>query len=250
MGRAKGTPISRRGLMCGGTCSILTLMLSGCTQPRTDASAAKPVTGSTFAFDTYCTFGVYGDDTAPARLADACAHFDALFDLYDEKSDIARINAAAGEPVRVHADTVDLLLAAKTYCEQADGLFDVTIGAVSTLWDFTEDVRPAPEAIADALPHVDWRCIEIDEEALTVRLADPQAKLDLGGIAKGYVADRLCDLLRDETSATGAALSLGGNIALFGEKPNGEPGKPASAIPTTRAATPWWAPRASREGRW
>ena len=36
-----------------------------------------------------------------------------------------------------------------------------------------------------ALPHVDWRCIEIDEEALTVRLADPQAKLDLGGIAKG-----------------------------------------------------------------
>lgn len=223
MGRAKGTPISRRGLMCGGTCSILTLMLSGCTQPRTDASAAKPVTGSTFAFDTYCTFGVYGDDTAPARLADACAHFDALFDLYDEKSDIARINAAAGEPVRVHADTVDLLLAAKTYCEQADGLFDVTIGAVSTLWDFTEGVRPAPEAIAGALPHVDWRCIEIDEEALTVRLADPQAKLDLGGIAKGYVADRLCDLLRDETNATGAVLSLGGNIALFGEKPNGEP---------------------------
>lgn len=56
-----------------------------------------------------------------------------------------------------------------------------------------------------------------------MRLADPQAKLDLGGIAKGYVADRLCDLLRDETNATGAVLSLGGNIALFGEKPNGEP---------------------------
>ena len=45
----------------------------------------------------------------------------------------------------------------------------------------------------------------------------------MGGIAKGYVADRLCDLLRDETSATGAVLSLGGNIALFGEKPSGEP---------------------------
>ena len=96
MDRAKGTPISRRDLMCGGTCSVLALMLSGCTQPKSDASAAKPITGSTFAFDTYCTFGVYGDDTAPARLADACAHFDALFDLYDEKSDIARINAAAG----------------------------------------------------------------------------------------------------------------------------------------------------------
>lgn len=223
MDREKGTPISRRGLMCGGACSTLALLLSGCARPGSGASAAKPVTGSTFAFDTYCTFSVYGDDAAPARLAKACAHFDSLFDLYDEKSDIARINAAAGKPVRVHADTIDLLLAAKTYCEQADGLFDITIGAVSTLWDFTEGVRPAPETIADALPHVNWRCIEIDEEALTVRLADPQAKLDLGGIAKGYVADRLCDLLRDETSATGAVLSLGGNIALFGEKPNGEP---------------------------
>ncbi len=79
MGREKGAPISRRGLMHGSACSVIALMLSGCTRPKTDASAAKPVTGSTFAFDTYCTFGVYGDDTAPARLADACAHFDALF---------------------------------------------------------------------------------------------------------------------------------------------------------------------------
>lgn len=222
MDRAKGTPVSRRGLMCGGACSTLALLLSGCTQPGTGASAAKPVTGSTFAFDTYCTFSVYGDDTAPARLADACSRFDSLFDLYDDASDIARINAAGGAPVHVHTDTVDLLLASKTYCEQTDGLFDITIGAVSTLWDFAEGVRPSPEVIADALPHVDWHCIEIDEEALTVRLADPRAKLDLGGIAKGYVADRLCEMLRTETSATGAVLSLGGNIALFGKKPSGE----------------------------
>lgn len=222
MDRGKGAPVSRRHFVRGGAGSALALLLSGCG--RTGGSAAaKPVTGSTFAFDTYCTFSVYGDDSAPARLADACAHFDELFDLYDEASDIARINAAAGEPCPVHADTVDLLLAAKAYCEQADGLFDITIGAVSTLWDFTEGVRPAPEAIADMLPHVDWRCLEVDEEALTVRLADPRAKLDLGGIAKGYVADRLCVLLHDETDATGAVISLGGNIALFGKKPNGEP---------------------------
>ena len=235
--------------MCGGACSTLALLLSGCARPGSGASAAKPVTGSTFAFDTYCTFSVYGDDAAPARLAKACAHFDSLFDLYDEKSDIARINAAAGKPVRVHADTIDLLLAAKTYCEQADGLFDITIGAVSTLWDFTEGVRPAPETIADALPHVNWRCIEIDEEALTVRLADPQAKLDLGGIAKGYVADRLCDLLRDETSATGACSRSAAISRCLGRSRTANPGKPASAIPTTPVATPWWAPRASREGR-
>lgn len=222
MARTGGPMLSRRSLICGAACSALAPMLHRCARPDAPAKA-KPVTGSTFAFDTYCTFGVYGDDAAPARLADACSHFDSLFDLYDETSDIARINAAGGAPVRVHADTVDLLLAAKAYCERADGLFDVTIGAVSTLWDFAEGVRPSPEAIAGALPHVDWRCIEMDEEVLTVRLTDPQAKLDLGGIAKGYVADRLCEILRTQTNATGAVLSLGGNIALFGEKPNGGP---------------------------
>ena len=65
--------------------------------------------------------------------------------------------------------------------------------------------------------------MEVDPAAKTVRLADPQAKLDLGGIAKGYVADRLCDLLARETSATGAVLSLGGNIAFWGRKPDGAP---------------------------
>ena len=177
-------------------------------------------------------------------------HFDSLFDLYDEKSDIARINAAAGKPVRVHADTIDLLLAAKTYCEQADGLFDITIGAVSTLWDFTEGVRPAPETIADALPHVNWRCIEIDEEALTVRLADPQAKLDLGASPRGmwptasaiYYATRRAP---PAPCSRSAAISR-----CLGRSRTANPGKPASAIPTTPVATPWWAPRASREGHW
>ena len=79
MDREKGTPISRRGLMCGGACSTLALLLSGCARPGSGASAAKPVTGSTFAFDTYCTFSVYGDDAAPARLAKACAHFCLLY---------------------------------------------------------------------------------------------------------------------------------------------------------------------------
>ena len=104
---------------------------------------------------------------------------------------------------------------------QLDGLFDITIGAVSTLWDFKKGVRPSDEAIAQALPHVGWQGVHVDEQAGTVTLDDPAAKLDLGGIAKGFVADRLIELLRDETNATAAVISLGGNIAYFGEKPGG-----------------------------
>lgn len=203
--------------------------LTGCAatpqaKRGTSDTAAEPATSSTFAFDTYCTFTVYGDDAAPALLARACARYDALFDLYDSESDIARINAAAGAPTTVDPATADIIKQALTYCEEADGRFDITIGAVSTLWDFEEGVRPADSEIARALPHVDWTCVQVDEtdtSAPTVTLTDPAAKLDLGGIAKGYIADKLCELLRDETDATAAAISLGSNIAYLGEKPDG-----------------------------
>lgn len=206
--------LTRRGLLA----AALMLPLVGCGE-RT----ARPVTSSTFAFDTYCTFTVYGDGTAPAKLASACARYDKLLSAYDADSDIGRINYADGAPVKVHAETVGLIQRALSFCAEADGLFDITIGAVSTLWDFRQGVRPTDGQVAEALAHVGWRGVAVDEAAGTVQLADPRAKLDLGGIAKGYVADRLCDLLREETDATAAVISLGGNIAYFGTKPDGEP---------------------------
>lgn len=219
--------LTRRALCAGAALSLPALLLAGCSgngrKPRQGASGAEASTGSTFAFDTYCTFTVYGDSGAPAKLSQACARYDALFDLYNESSDIARINSAAGACVSVDPATIDLLERALAFCESSQGLFDITIGAVSTLWDFTEKIRPSDEEIAQALPHVGWHCVEIDRERGMVCLADPAAKLDLGGIAKGYIADQLCDLLERDTKATGAVLSLGGNIAFFGQKPDGEP---------------------------
>ena len=219
--------LTRRQAVCA-TASIATLVaagLAGCSKSTNQTSASqgdssKPATGSTFAFDTYCTFTVWGDDTALSQLSAACAHYDELFDLYSPSSDIARINTAQGAATAVDPDTAQLIALALDYCAQADGLFDITIGAVSTLWDFERGVRPDDAAIADALQHVDWHGVEVDEESSTVRLTDPQAKLDLGGIAKGYIADRLCELLANKTKATAAVISLGGNIAFFGTKPD------------------------------
>lgn len=226
---APATVLSRRGALAAlaalaaGAC---TLPLAGCNDAGTSVSASSkdaPANGSTFAFDTYCSFTVYGDDTALARLSEACAHYDALFNGYDGESDIARINAAAGAPVEVDPACADIIAQALAWCEQADGLFDITIGAVSYLWDFEDGIKPSDDEIAAALTHVDWRGVHVDTKANTVQLDDPAARLDLGGIAKGYVADRLVELLRDETEASAAMISLGGNIALFGEKPDGSP---------------------------
>lgn len=223
-----GGGVTRRGLMAGAAASAGGMLFSGCSgtergiapEPN-GGGASQSSEGATFAFDTYCTFTVYGDDGAPAKLAQACARYDKLFDLYDASSDIARINASAGAPVDVDPETLELLRRALGFCESAPGLFDITIGSVSTLWDFKEGIRPADDLIAEALTHVNWRNVEIDDARGTVRLIDPKAKIDLGGIAKGFVADRLCELVQGETRARGAVISLGGNIAFCGEKPDG-----------------------------
>lgn len=234
------TAITRRALVrlsLRGVCGLAAISLAGACGPLLagcaaggdrkdagDADATAPATSSTFAFDTYCTFTAYGDDAAPALLAKACARYDALFDLYDPASDIARVNAAGGAPVAVDPETADAVEAALALSEELDGLFDITIGAVSTLWDFHEGVRPDDDAIAQALPHVDWRRVVVDRtdaEAPTIALGDASAKLDLGAIAKGFIADRLCRLVEDEADARAVALSLGGNIAYVGEKPDG-----------------------------
>ena len=221
------TPISRRTALATletGLLALAATLLQGCSSSggsRETAAQAQPSTGSTFAFDTYCTFTVYGDDGALAKLADACTRYHGLFDAYTATSDIARINAGAGAAVEVAPETIDLIEQALAYCAQADDLFDITIGAVSSLWDFKTGARPTDDAIAAALPHVNWRNVVVDAQAGTVRLADPAARIDVGGIAKGYVADRLCELLERETDATAAVISLGGNVAFFGEKPDG-----------------------------
>lgn len=209
------------GLATGAGLAVFTGAGSALVNLIDAARRPRPVTGSTFAFDTYCSFTVYGDDDALAKLTAACARYDALFNLYDEKSDIARINRSAGAPTAVDPETAAVIARALELSAQLDGLFDISIGAVSTLWNFDTKTRPSDEAIAAALPHVGWRGVHVDERSATVTLDDPEAKLDLGGIAKGFVADRLCELVRTETEASAAAISLGGNIAYVGGKPDG-----------------------------
>ena len=93
------TAISRRSAIVAAAAGIGGVAaLTGCS-PASSAPSDRPsdaVTGSTFAFDTFCTFTVYGDDEAPAKLSAACARYDKLFDLYDPASDIARVNDAGG----------------------------------------------------------------------------------------------------------------------------------------------------------
>lgn len=156
----------------------------------------------------------------------------ALADTYENMlsatvkgSDVWRINHSGGTPVTVSEDTISLLRTALRYAELTDGRVDPTILPVSELWNFGSDSTPhIPDdsALKEALTHVSYQSVSIEEN--TVTLADPQAAIDLGFIAKGYIADRMKDYLLEQ-GVQSACINLGGNVMTIGSKPDGSPFK-------------------------
>jgi thiamine biosynthesis lipoprotein len=189
-----------------------------------DAAAADvyltPATLTEFLFDTIIDIKAYCSQELLDSVYERLVFFEDIFSRTREGSDIYLINAAAGAPVEVHSETADIIARACSFSELSGGLFDITIGTVTCLWDFSEGVIPNPDELAAALGHIDYHNIKID--GTTVTLADPQTKLDLGGIAKGYIADDVVALLKDG-GCQSANVNLGGNVYVLGSKPDGSP---------------------------
>ena len=182
---------------------------------------SEPISDMRFMLSTVCTITLY-DTQDRAILSEAfelCAYYESLFSISETGSDIWRINQAGGVPVEVSVHTLEIIKTALVFCELSDGMFDITIGRLSWLWDFTGQTGiPSESEVADALATVDYRQLRIVDN--TVQLLNPETWLDLGGIAKGYIADRLADFLR-EKGVTSAVVDLGGNVITVGLKPKG-----------------------------
>ncbi len=203
-------------------CPLLLLLfcfLCGCQTTKRNF----PITKSGFALDTFITISIY--DSKDTAILDECF---TICNVYEKQlsrtiadSDIGKINASNGLPVQVSAETIDLLQKGIDYGNLSQGLFDITIAPASSLWDFTSGhpVLPKDSAIQEALPLISYRDILLDTEAHTVTLKNAGSAIDLGGIAKGYIADRIKDYLIKE-GITSAIIDLGGNILTIGLKPD------------------------------
>ncbi len=152
-----------------------------------------------------------------------CQRYENLFSVNIENSDVWRINNSGGSPVEVAEETLELIQYAKEYSELSQGVFDITVKPLSDLWDYNNPNPKIPQRdeIQDALKSVGYQNIEIQGNKIIVR---NNAKLELGGIAKGYIADKLVELLKNKGIKHGL-INLGGNIAVIGTKPDGSPWK-------------------------
>lgn len=192
-------------------------------------------------------------DAALVAARDRCLFFERAFSRTRDDSDIARAHAASPNAVPVSPQTAHLVRQALGYCERSRGKFDITMGTVTSLWNFHTGEVPSRLALARALPHVDYHHIVLDEDALsagvsrvpssnvpssksfqpTLAITDPQTILDLGGVAKGYIADDLADLFIAHGIGR-FVINLGGNVVVRGGRP-----ADASARPPVAAGSPW-----------
>lgn len=209
------------------------LLQTGCSQqPK-----ISPVSESGFYFDTVITLTLYESDwdhpegislSAPedvfTEVFALCERYEQTLSRTIEGSDIWNVNHAGGNPTPVSEDTFLLLQTALAYAELSGGLVDPTIAPATDLWDFSSSEHSLPDTtlLTEACTHIDYRNIILDEAHKTVTLADPAAALDLGFIAKGYIADRIRDYLRT-IGIEHAIINLGGNVLCIGNRPDNTP---------------------------
>lgn len=232
--------------------AALTLILILLIIPQTACTANEKSNANTgisktgFYLDTLCTITIFGLEDADGSLSqlddeerqrqilllitDAfklCDSYEKLLSKTIESSEIAKINNAGGKSVEVSEETAELIRKGIEYGEKSNGAFDITIGKATDLWGFREAEGdetsesgmvgkvPDEETLLEAMQHVDYKKVKIS--GCIVQLADSDMELDLGGIAKGYIADKVTEFLQ-ERGVTSAIIDLGGNIVAIGGK--------------------------------
>ena len=201
--------------------AAILLLCGGCTAEKIPPKLSEVG----FYLDTVIVLTAYVENSQVLKDAlEECGRYERLLSRTVEGSDVWRINHAKGEPVEVSEDTMQILRCAQEISEKSDGAFDVTIAPVSTMWNFTQDppVLPDAEEIARAAELVDYTRMKLEGNTVTL----PEGMMiDLGGIAKGYIADRVKEYLVNR-GVRYAILSFGGNIVAIGsEKPDRTPWK-------------------------
>lgn len=203
--------------------ALMAVSLAGCGWQTASPDEAQESI-QVIAMDTVMIFKVYGEKSTHAAYAaeDEVRRLEEVLSRTDAGSQVFALNHAGGQPVTVDGEVLRLLNAAGLYSEVTGGAFDVTIAPVVSAWGFAEDSFrvPSQSELEELLPHVGMEHVHA-QNGDSVWL-DQGTQIDLGGIAKGYVTDRIADLLA-ENDVPRATISLGGNVLAWGGRPDGTP---------------------------
>lgn len=175
-------------------------------------------------FDTAISVFSYADESQE-QFEQNCGQIEAIFDKYNRLFDIyheysgitnlCTVNKYAGEPIVVDSAIINLLMYAKECYYITNGEVNVMLGPVLKLW---KESTPTDNMLNEAAKHCNIENLIIDENSNTVLIADNQAIIDVGAIAKGYATEKVAEFLIQQ-GITSYIINAGGNVRLVGEKP-------------------------------
>ena len=206
----------RRRLVCLFILALLILCATGCERRFKE---------SKFLMSTIVEITAVGnksDCQQAVKLAfEEIKRIDSLMNVYNEDSEISRINRSAGKSaVAVSADTLRVIDQSISFAHLTDGALDITIAPLMELWGFRNGPKQIPldNELREKLSLVDYRKILVDADRSTVKLGSPGMQVDVSGIAKGYAVDRAIQILRD-AGIQNALVNAGGDIYALGSPP-------------------------------
>ena len=165
-----------------------------------------------FLLDTVATITANCSDETLDGAFELCKDYENLLSRTKEESTVFKLNNSSGFK-EIDNETLKIIERSLYYSRLSDGKFDITIMPVSILWDFKNEIIPTKDEISEALKNVDYEAIEINGNLLNLN----GKKIDLGSIAKGYIADKVKEYLIS-CGATNGIVNLGGNVVVFGKE--------------------------------
>ncbi|NLZ83715.1 MAG: FAD:protein FMN transferase [Clostridiales bacterium] len=211
---------------------IIILLLTACSNFKTNndniSNNSQPIKKSSFLLDTIVTVQIYDsdDESILNEAIELIKYYELIFSRSNEKSELYRLNhgflAHEGLNYTISDELADVLSYGIKYGNLSNGYFDITIAPILSLWDFKAEnpVLPSDDKLNEAIPLVGYKNMTLVGNNLTFK--NQAIEIDLGGIAKGYIADRIKDYLL-EKSVESAMINLGGNVLCLGSKPDGSP---------------------------
>lgn len=195
---------------------------SSAEQEESITESNGSATGTIFAMDTTMTMTAYGDhakEAVTAAIKDI-KRLDRMFSTNIASSDIAKVNANGGG--RVSSETAYLIRRSIEFYKETDGVYDITVYPCVKAWGFTTGKYriPSQKTIREKQKLVGTKWMHLDTKTNTVSFDKKGMMIDLGTVAKGYTSQKLAELFASY-KVDGAVINLGGNVQVYGSKPDG-----------------------------
>jgi len=181
---------------------------------RLDKQKPKVYQNSMMAMGTYVTIDVVGPKTTKEIVDSAFSiinYYDSLFSMTNPASELNKINKNKNSNFKLSNPFKEIFLSAKNISKLTDGAFDITIGIISQYYDFVNEFKPDNSILKEKISYVDYKKLKLYKNQLVKK--DKEIVINLGGIAKGYIIDKVRDYFFNN-NINNFVINAGGDIYL------------------------------------